>query len=129
MVTASVCAAAGLQCGLTWMGLGGWRCPFFQCTGVPCPGCGLTRASLALLRGDVSGAFALHLFAPVLVVALMLLYAAVVLPEAARGWLLCKVESIERGTGLTGFLAISLICYWSLRLAFQGEAFVRLIKG
>ncbi len=33
-------------------------CPLHAWTGVPCPGCGSTRAALALLRGDVFGAFA-----------------------------------------------------------------------
>jgi len=28
--------------------------------GIPCPGCGLTRATLALLHGDVRGALRLH---------------------------------------------------------------------
>ena len=35
-------------------------CPFALATGVPCPGCGLTRATLAFCRGDVSGAAHLH---------------------------------------------------------------------
>lgn len=31
-------------------------CPFHALTGLPCPTCGVTRAVLALLRGDASGA-------------------------------------------------------------------------
>ncbi len=33
-------------------------CPFHALTGMPCPGCGATRAALALARGDVAGALA-----------------------------------------------------------------------
>jgi hypothetical protein len=35
-------------------------CPMATVLGVPCPGCGLTRATLALLHGDLRGALALH---------------------------------------------------------------------
>jgi hypothetical protein len=34
---------------------------------IPCPGCGMTRATLALLHGDVAQAFALHPLSPFLV--------------------------------------------------------------
>jgi len=35
-------------------------CPMASTFGLPCPGCGLTRATLALLHGDVPGALRLH---------------------------------------------------------------------
>ena len=35
-------------------------CPLLRLTGIPCPGCGMTRAVLALLRGDFAGALQLH---------------------------------------------------------------------
>ena len=35
-------------------------CPFHAWTGLPCPGCGSTRAVLALAAGDPLGALAFH---------------------------------------------------------------------
>jgi hypothetical protein len=35
-------------------------CPMAGILGVPCPGCGLTRASLALVHGDFARAFHFH---------------------------------------------------------------------
>ena len=35
-------------------------CPMAGVLGIPCPGCGLTRATLALMHGDVRGALRLH---------------------------------------------------------------------
>ena len=32
-------------------------CPILALTGIPCPGCGMTRAYLSLLQGDVAAAF------------------------------------------------------------------------
>lgn len=38
----------------------GRACPFHSVTGLPCPGCGMTRAWLSLLRGDLTSAFRYH---------------------------------------------------------------------
>jgi hypothetical protein len=47
-------------------------CPFALGTGIACPLCGLTRAGLALFRGDVASSLSLHpLLIPVLAVALV----------------------------------------------------------
>lgn len=35
-------------------------CPSASLLGMPCPGCGLTRATFALLRGDFGAAYRLH---------------------------------------------------------------------
>ena len=46
--------AVGVAGGLL---LSGYRCPFLAVTGHYCPGCGGTRAILALLHGDVAAAW------------------------------------------------------------------------
>ena len=50
----SSCALAPI---LPWLAPLVPGCPFHALTGVPCPGCGTTRAALALARGDVAAAF------------------------------------------------------------------------
>ncbi|NLF18324.1 MAG: DUF2752 domain-containing protein [Lentisphaerae bacterium] len=40
-----------------------WRCPFLHVTGLPCPGCGLTRGVLAIGHGRWADAWALNPFA------------------------------------------------------------------
>ncbi|MDR1801653.1 MAG: DUF2752 domain-containing protein [Lachnospiraceae bacterium] len=39
-----------------------YLCPVYTFTGIPCPGCGLTRAGKLLLHGDLDGAFHMHPF-------------------------------------------------------------------
>ena len=61
-----------------------WVCPFAALWSVPCPGCGLTRAALLLLRGDWLGAWRMHPLSPLLVPLFGLLLAAE-LVGAVRG--------------------------------------------
>lgn len=53
-------------------------CIFRRLTGLPCPGCGLTRSWVYLMHGDLSQAFISNPFGPVLVVAVIALAIAVV---------------------------------------------------
>jgi hypothetical protein len=54
-------AAASLSDGL---------CLFAACTGMACPGCGMTRAAGRLVSGDIAGSIAFHpLLLPAVVVA------------------------------------------------------------
>lgn len=41
-------------------------CPFFNATGLPCPGCGLTRSFVCLGHGHLSEAFKWHPLGPLL---------------------------------------------------------------
>lgn len=81
-------------------------CPIRSLTGIPCPGCGMSRAWLAALRLDFAEAFSLH---P------MFWCVPVVLLCAARGGKLTgrkKADSVL----LTVLLALFILCY-ILRLA------------
>jgi Protein of unknown function (DUF2752) len=45
-------------------------CPLHQATGIWCPGCGLTRGTHALLRGDILAALGYNIFTPLVLGAL-----------------------------------------------------------
>ena len=46
-----------------------YKCPFDFFLGIPCPGCGMTRAFFALIRLDFEEAFYYHPLFPVVIVA------------------------------------------------------------
>jgi hypothetical protein len=122
-------SAAGLQIGLTALGLPGWSCPFLHVLGIPCPGCGLSRALAALLQGDWQTSLTLHAFAPVFLIAIFLMAGAVVLPQPQKDWLTGRLELVERRTGIAAIILVSFLFYWLVRLLIFPEVFINLIKG
>ena len=46
-------------------------CPFALCTGMACPGCGMTRAASHLVRGDVGTALGYHPLVPLFALAVV----------------------------------------------------------
>lgn len=87
-------------------------CPFALCTGTACPGCGMTRAASALIRGDVSGAITLHPL--VLVIGLQL--------GAGWTWYLLRrsgrARPLRTGTVNAILIAtgVALVAVWAARL-------------
>jgi hypothetical protein len=43
-------------------------CPFALCTGMACPGCGMTRAASHLIRGDLTTALGYHPLVPLIAI-------------------------------------------------------------
>lgn len=98
-------------------------CPMASSFGIPCPGCGLTRATLAMLHGDVRGALLLH---PLvwLLTPLFVLFAGSGVIELVRSpesgpWLRSPIRWSGRAFNIAaiGLLALTL-GVWVLR--FQG---------
>jgi hypothetical protein len=65
-----------------WASAGPPLCPFRLLTGLPCPGCGLTRSLVSLLHGDLSAAVLFHPLGPVAASVLL----ALVIIELRRTW-------------------------------------------
>jgi hypothetical protein len=86
-------------------------CPVAIVTGHPCPGCGLTRATLALLRGDLAETLRFHPLAPLVSPLLggLLAYAAIAYVRVGR-WPAMNGRA-------AGWLAGGGIALWVLLLA------------
>ena len=124
-----VAAAASYQIMAVAVGWPAWPCPVWHLLGVPCPTCGVSRASAALLPGNLGRAMQLHAFAPVLLLALVLVACASILPARIAAALSRRVEAIERSTGVSLLIVIALLMYWIARLAFAPALFIALIRG
>lgn len=82
IITVCVCLAVLL------LSAGGFLpCIWRKILGIPCPGCGMSRAYTALLAGDIRTAFAMHplFFAPPVILALCLLKKGIA--GSAKFWL------------------------------------------
>jgi hypothetical protein len=128
-LAAAISGAALLQLVLALLRLPGWQCPVFHALGVPCPGCGLTRATVSLFQGNFKQSLALHAFAPIFVTALAIVTCSAVFPPGQRERIANRTESIERYTGITSLILIGLVLYWLARLLILQSGFINLIGG
>jgi hypothetical protein len=95
-------------------------CPFRFLTGLPCPGCGMTRSVVALLHGDLAASVFYHplgvaVVAGAAIVAVLALIAVVAPRVGARAvpppWL--STDALARGplpwVGVVAFIALWLV--------------------
>ncbi|HEU4538532.1 MAG TPA: DUF2752 domain-containing protein [Polyangiaceae bacterium] len=117
-----VAAALGLA-----LALGAPGCPVAFFLHVPCPGCGLTRATLRLVQGDLAGALAFHPLVP-LVLPLALAFAGTnALAYVVRGrWGYVDGLRGRAVTGVAGLLVALMVGVWVARFfgAFGGPVSV-----
>ena len=111
---------AMIQVGLVLAGLPGWPCIFKGALGLPCPGCGMTRATVALLRGEWQEALRLHAFAPLLAGAAGAIIVLALLPRETRGRAVAKLQGLEARWHFGVWLLAALLCYWLLRFLLDG---------
>ena len=101
---------------LVFFGLSGWQCPIYDTLGVICPGCGMTTAMTLLLQGHWQLAIQTHAFAPVILIVLMMMLVAMGLGSASLRKFSAGVERLERKSGITAILLLSMVVYWLLRV-------------
>jgi hypothetical protein len=108
-------AIASFQLVITMSGAQGWQCPVYSTVDIPCPGCGLSAATISLIRGDVRTALSIHAFAPLLVIAILSMVILSLLPRRFYRITVQRLAVLESNSGLTGLLLIGFIGYWGLR--------------
>jgi hypothetical protein len=111
-----IVGAGAVHLGLSFAGLPSWNCPILAMTGIPCPGCGLTRATMELIHGDFVSSFHTHAFAPIFLFALFLMVVTLVLPNSQRINLIARISHLEARSGVTAWVLFSLMLYWAVRL-------------
>ncbi len=95
-------------------------CPTALVLGVPCPGCGLTRATLALAHGDLRAALGFHPLAPLLVPLLAVVFGKA-LVDYVRGTPPAPPERAwwarRTAVWLASTLLVLLVAVWLARFA------------
>lgn len=111
-----IVGAGILHLGLSLAGLPAWNCPILAATGVPCPGCGLTTATMELVRGDFAASFQTHAFAPIFLFTLLVAGITLALPESKRYNVVVQIARFETRSGIVPWVLSLLMLYWALRL-------------
>jgi hypothetical protein len=111
------------------VGVSLWECPVRHTLGIPCPGCGLSRATGTLLHGDWQTSLTYHAFAPLLLLSLLVIGVISLLPSARREQAIAGVKRLETHTGLVAIGLVGLMVYWAVRLLVYREAFIILVVG
>jgi hypothetical protein len=115
-VIAMLATAVFLMLILTAAGVSTWQCPLRSTLGIPCPGCGLTRAMVLFVQGHWQASICLHAFAPIVLAIGILLATGSAMPQRLQQSMVAHVTDFEKRTGITALLIISALIYGVLRI-------------
>ena len=119
----------GVQVALAMLHLPGWPCPLRMATGIPCPGCGMSRAVGELCRGHMRAAMELHALAPLVPATVSLLLVGAMLPATARARFATRIEQLEVKSRLVPLLLGLLLIYYVWRLMYRPDEVARIVAG
>ena len=100
---------------LVIMGFQSWQCPINSAFGITCPGCGMTTAMKLLVNGQWTAAIEMHAFSPFFLVILTFMAIAVILPADYLEKLSGGIAVVEKKTGISAIILLSMLFYWLLR--------------
>jgi hypothetical protein len=115
-VCLSLIAVGVILVGANMLGIPMWRCAFHEVTGLPCPGCGLTRGMSALARGRWGQAVEWNIGTPVFALGIVLMMLATLLPDRVRAPWIAGLERIEQQTGIVLITLTSLMIWGVWRM-------------
>lgn len=98
------------------MGISYLQCPIKAILKIPCPGCGLTTATVQLLTGQWETAVITHAFVPLFAIVFLFSVSACFFPNR---YLLKTHEMIcemEKRTGFTVIAITAIVAYWLCRV-------------
>ncbi len=111
-----MCVAVIIVGGTSWLGLSLWKCPFAEVTGLPCHGCGMTRAFQAMLRGDWHAVMRLHPFAPFFALVGVICSVVAFLPRGLAERLAGQIEVFERKMKIPALILMVFALFGLLRM-------------
>jgi hypothetical protein len=104
---------------LAKIGYSAWPCPFYLVVHLPCPGCGLTHACMALSAGDWKGMLGYHPFAPYFLALGLLCLPGIFLPARLQVRWAGGVADFEGRTGLNAVILLLFVVYGVARLFWE----------
>jgi hypothetical protein len=110
-------ATVAILGGAHLMGWSLWPCVFASSTGLPCPGCGMTRATAALLQGRWGLAINYHPFSPGFLAMAALVTWTALTPKPWSDPVVRWVKAVESRTLLPLLFLVCAFMYGLIRMA------------
>jgi hypothetical protein len=95
-------------------------CPFRKATGLPCPGCGLTRSFCAVAKGHLERAFEFHALGPALFVVLLVYLVRGGALVAGAESAVARFDAAVRRWRLLRIGTVALLAVWIVELVRLG---------